>query len=435
MPAIQQVTILGAGTMGLGLAGICANAGCQVLVLDVTPPTAERLATLTAGKSPVITDATRLASITVGAFATDLAKISNSDWICEAVVEDVQIKRQLFEQIEPHRRAGSMITTNTSGIPLHTLYAQMPPRFQHDIAVTHFFNPVHVMPLVELVAGEHTRPEVLPQLAAFFSAMGKGVVYAKDTVNFIGNRIGCLWLNVGLHLAESAMVEHGLSVEEVDALLGAPLGLPPTGLLGLVDLIGMDVLYKVNRNLQAHLPPRDLGRAYLDFPPRVQAMYARGQFGRKSGGGFYRRQREPDGSAAMAVFDWANDEWRPQRLSAMTEAPTEFTDLFAHASPGGRLVRALMTTTLGYAADLVPQIAADIVNVDRALCWGFAWQRGPFALIDQLGARAFIAQCQAESQPLPKMLQVLDDAGVDSFYREGEYLGVNGEWQPIAAPP
>ena len=167
------------------------------------------------------------------------------------------------------------------------------------------------MKLVELVPGEHTRPETIESLAAFLGGpLGKGVVHAKDTVNFIGNRIGCLWMLAGLHLAERAIREDGLTIETVDALTAAPLGLPPTGLYGLIDLIGLDVMHNVGKNLQANLPPKDAGRRYTAFTANVQRLHDRGQLGRKTGGGFYKLTRHEDGGKSMEVFDLEADAWR-----------------------------------------------------------------------------------------------------------------------------
>ncbi len=435
MTEIKQVAVLGAGVMGSGIAGICANAGCQVLLLDVEQSAAEAAkAKLTAGRSPLIQEPALLDNIRSGSFAADMQSIADCDWICEAVVEDLKIKRQLFTQVEAARANGSIITTNTSGIPLKDIYADMPPRLQQDIAVTHFFNPVQVMKLVELVGGEHTKAETLATLAEFLGArLGKGVVHAKDTVNFIGNRIGCLWMLAGLHLAEKAMREHGLTIESVDALTSAPLGLPPTGLYGLIDLVGLDVMFNVGKNLHANLPPADPGRAFTSFTEHVQRMHDRGQLGRKSGGGFYKLIRHHDGSKSMQVFDFGDDCWRAAQAVELPENERTLCGVFASDSGNGAFVRDLLTTTLCYAAALVPEISNDIVNIDRAMRWGFNWQHGPFEMIDQLGARTFMQSLNQTSAPLPNMLRVLQESGAQSFYRNDgrEYLTLDGRWEKV----
>ena len=435
MTEINKVAVLGAGTMGSGIAGVCANVGCDVLLLDLEQSACdsakERLA---AGRSPVIQDPQALEKIQTGSFDDDLEKLADYDWICEAIVENVDIKRELFEKVEAVRNDGSIITTNTSGIPLRDIYRDMPTRLQQDIAVTHFFNPVHIMKLVELVPGEETKPQVITTLADFLgNTLNKGVVYAKDTVNFIGNRIGCMWMLSGLHIAENAMREDGLNIETVDALMSAPVGLPATGLYGLVDLIGLDVMYNVGKNLEINLPQEDVGRNFVNFTESVQKLYERGQLGRKTGGGFYKLTRHDDGSKSMEVFDLQNDRWRPAEKPVLSDQEDNISKLFTSDSAAGRFVREVMTTTLCYSADLVPEIADDIVNIDRAMRWGFGWKNGPFQLIDELGAQNLGKRLEEDGKSPPKMLKLLLDSGESSFYRnEGkEFFGTDGKWHAV----
>ena len=435
MSKINKVAVLGSGTMGSGIAGVCANAGCEVLLLDMDQSSCDSAKEkLIAGRSPVIQDASILDQIHTGSFENDLAKIADYDWICEVIIENVDIKREMFSKVEALRSDGSIVTSNTSGIPLRDIYQDMPERLQQDIAVTHFFNPVHIMKLVELVPGEHTRPEVINTLADFLgNTLNKGVVYAKDTVNFIGNRIGCMWMLSGLHIAEEAMGDDGLDIETVDALMSAPVGLPATGLYGLVDLIGLDVMYNVGKNLEVNLPQDDAGRQYVALTNSVQKLYDRGQLGRKTGGGFYKLTRHEDGSKSMEIFDLQHDQWRDANTVALGDNEQSLADLFAADSANGRFVRGIMISTLSYTADLVPEIADDIVNIDRAMRWGFGWKNGPFQLMDQLGADTFSKAITEKGLPVPKMLQLLIDKGESSFYRnEGtEFFGTDGEWHAV----
>jgi len=433
MNQIKKVAVLGAGTMGAGIAGICADADCQVLLLDLDRSSCEAAKSkLVRGRSPVIRDEALLDNIRTGSFEDDLAKLAEYDWICEAVVENLEIKRAVFSQVESVRKEGSIFSTNTSGIPLREIERDMPRRLQQDIAVTHFFNPVHVMKLVELVPGQHTRPEVIEILAKFLGeTLDKGVVHAKDTVNFIGNRIGCFWMLAGLQLAEKAISEDGLTIETVDALMSSPIGLPATGLYGLIDLIGLDVMYNVAKNLETNLPERDYGRQFLSFPDSIQKLHDRGQLGRKTGGGFYQLTRTDDGSKIMKVFDVKSEKWRPAEPVTLPENEQSLTGLFNADSANAGFVRELIFTTLYYAADLVPDIADDLVNVDRAMKWGFGWQNGPFEMIEQIGAQTLTELVRRRAIPLPGMLRVLLSAGESSFYRRDgkEYLSVQGNWQ------
>ncbi len=432
MTEIKKVAVLGSGTMGCGIAGVCANAGYEVLMLDMDQAAcAQAKQRLVAGRSPVVQDEAMLDHIQIGSFDQDLAKVADYDWICEAIIENVDIKRELFSKVERLRSDGSIITTNTSGIPLRAIYANMPDRLKRDIAVTHFFNPVHIMKLVELVPGEETRPEVIDTLATFLGqTLNKGVVYAKDTVNFIGNRIGCFWMLSALQLAEKAIAEEGLTIETVDALMSAPVGFPPTGLYGLVDLIGLDVMYNVGKNLEVNLPENDAGRQFISFTPSIQNLYDRGQLGRKSGGGFYKLIRNDDGSKTMQVFDTDAGQWRLSQAVTLPESEQTLRGLFDSDSVNGRLVRTIMSTTLCYAADLIPEISNDIVNVDRAMRWGFGWKKGPFEMIDLLGAETLIALLNEQNKALPHMLKVLVEANESTFYRDDgkEHLSITGEW-------
>jgi len=432
--SVNSVAVLGGGTMGTGIAGACAQAGCDVLLLDVSAEAAEKaLDRIVNGRPPAVDDAEAAARITLGTLDDDLDKIAGYDWICEAVIEDLATKRALFERLEPLRRAGSVVSTNTSGIPLRDITAGLPERLRRDIVVTHFFNPVKVMRLMELVPDTDTTGDVVTALGAFCGErLGKGVVYAKDTVNFIGNRIGCFWMLKGLHDANVARGE-GLSMETVDALMSHPVGLPSTGLYGLIDLIGLDVMDFVGKNLAVNLPADDAGRAYTAFPPAEQAMLERGQLGRKSGGGFYRMLKNEDGSRSKEVFDLDAGDWRPAADAELDAAHGDAASLLFADDAKGRFAWTLMGGTLCYAAGLVPEISDDIVNIDRAMRWGFAWRQGPFELLDAIGPARVVSRLEAEGTPLPKMLAVLRDAGADSFYRNdgAQFLGLNGAYHPV----
>jgi 3-hydroxyacyl-CoA dehydrogenase len=430
---IESVAVLGCGTMGSGIAAASAAAGCRVLMLDISLAAAER------GLQAV--DEADRHLVTVGTF-DDLHLIADFDWICEAIVEDVAIKQRLFAQVEPLRKDGSVVSSNTSGIPLRDIAAGMTHRFQSDVAITHFFNPVRVMRLFELVPGEHTSAEVIEAFATFGAQrLGKGIVHAKDTVNFIGNRIGCFFMLSGLHLAKP-FLQAGMTQETINATLGKPVGLPPTGLYGLIDLIGLDVMDLVGKNLAINLPEHDAGHAFTEFPIAEQKMLERGQLGRKARdlGGFGRVQKLDDGSKRAETFDLVAEQWREA-------ADADFSGISPEvlADPGavlfddteaGRLAWQIFGGTLRYAAGLVPEIADDIVNIDNAIRWGFNWMFGPFEFLDHLGPARVIAKIRAEGAALPAMLQVLEDSGSSTFYRANaedkrEYLGRDGSWNLV----
>lgn len=428
---IKSVAVLGAGTMGTGIAGLAAEKDCKVLLLDVSMQAAEKaLDKIVNGRPPAIDTPGKEANITLGTLADDLEKIADYDWICEAVIEDLETKRSLFKRFEPLRKDGSVVSTNTSGIPLRDITAGMPERLLKDVAVTHFFNPVKIMKLCELVPGEKTDADVIDAFRAFLGGdMNKGVVNAKDTVNFIGNRIGCFWMLRGLHAASDARAA-GLSQERIDALMSAPMGLPPTGLYGLIDLIGLDIMDFVGKNLAINLPKGDMGEAFTHFPKAEQAMLERGQLGRKSGGGFYKLSKLDDGSRKKETFDLSTGAWRDALdVSVDVNADVMFDD-----SADGKFCWDIMGTTLAYTASLIGAISDDIVNVDRAMRWGFAWGKGPFELLDAVGPKRFLDTCRAQGFA-PEMLTVLESAGAETFYTDSgtKFLGLDGKYHPVPA--
>jgi len=411
--------------MGSGIAAASAAAGCSVLLLDVSKEAAE------AALEHVDENAKHL--VTTGTVDADLNAVSDYDWVCEAVVEDLEIKRELFARLEPIRKDGSVISSNTSGIPLSQISAGMSPRFRADVAITHFFNPVKVMRLFELVPGEDTDDDVIAAFAEFGAdRLGKGVVHAKDTVNFIGNRIGCFFMLSGLHLAKPFLLE-GMNQETVDAILAAPVGLPPTGLYGLIDLIGLDVMELVGENLAVNLPEEDAGRAYTGFPLVEQNMHDRGQLGRKAGGGFFRQLKLDDGSRRKETFDLLDETWRDAEEAILEGVSKELGEVIFQDSPAGKLAWQIFGGTLRYAADLVPEIADDVVNIDNAIRWGFNWVHGPFEMLDHLNPRRVIERIRAEGDQPPSMLEVLEKEGASSFYRNQgtEFLGFDGQYHSV----
>lgn len=408
--------------MGSGIAAVSAAAGCPVLMLDLTKEAAQ------AGADRVEEEHRQL--ITVGTFEDDLDKLADVDWIVEVIVEDLAIKRQLFEKVEAVRSDGSIVTSNTSGIPLRDISQGMGDRFAADVAITHFFNPVQVMKLFELVPGQETDPEVVQALAAFAAdRLGKGVVYAKDTPNFIGNRVGCYLMLSGLHKAKPFLAD-GMTQETIDAVLGHPVGLPPTGLYGLLDLIGLDVMDLVGKNLAANLAEGDPGLACAAFPEAEQKMLERGQLGRKSGGGFTKVNKLEDGSREKLIFDLTAEDWRDAQAPDLDGVPGDLGEVMFTESRQGELAWDVFGGGLRYAADLVPEISDDIVNIDRAMRWGFNWALGPFELLDTIGTARVIEKIRADGAELPAMFAVLEQAGSDTFYRAdgNEFLGFDGQW-------
>ena len=422
---INSIAVLGAGTMGAGIAALAADKDCKVLLLDISDEAAQKgKDSMISERNPMLSDPTKINNVETGTFENDFELIKNYDWICEVVVEKLDIKRQIFEKIEKYRKEGSIVSSNTSGIPLRDITDNMPDRLLEDVCITHFFNPVKVMKLCELIPGKKTKPEILNSLSIFLQdIMNKGVVNAKDTVNFIGNRIGCFLILKGLHQGKKAR-EAGIMQEEIDGLMSRPIGLPPTGLYGLVDLIGLDVMYSVGKNLAINLPENDQGLKYVNLPTEEQNMYDNGQLGRKSGGGFYRVQKLDNGEKKKEVFDLSNLEWRDfKKISIEGDLSLMLED-----TEQGNYLWHVMGSTLAYAADLIPEIADDILNIDRAMRWGFAWSKGPFEMLDAIGPNNFINKCKNNNINIPKMLKLLAESGNNSFYKDGKYFSKEGNY-------
>lgn len=434
MAEIRKVAVLGAGLMGSQIAAHVANAGVPVLLLDVEAPKAalDRLAK--ADPAPFMhPSAARL--ITVGAFATDLGGLAEVDWIIEAVIENVDIKRELYAKVDAARKPGSIVSSNTSTIPLATLLAGMSEAFVADFLVTHFFNPPRYMRLLEVVAGPATRAAALDSVVDFADTrLGKGVVLCHDRPGFIANRVGTYWLQCAI----SEAMARGLMIEEVDAVLSRPIGVPKTGVFGLVDLVGIDLIPLVGRSLAERLAPEDDYLRIHAESPLIADMIARGYTGRKGKGGFY-RLNQTGGEKVKEAIDLATGEYRTAikpSLDAVTAAGRDLRALFQHPDRIGAYARAVLAQTLGYAAALVPEIADDVTAVDEAMRLGYNWTQGPFELIDRIGADVLADALVEMGRPVPRLLDI---ARGRKFYRvEGarlEYLTVTGDYAPVTRRP
>jgi len=373
--------------------------------------------------------------VTTGNLDDDLALVADCDWIIEAVIERLDVKRDLYAKLDAVRKPGSVVSSNTSTIPLGDLVAPLPESFRRDFMITHFFNPPRFMRLLEVVDGADTRREASRAVRTFCDrALGKGVVECKDTPGFIGNRIGVYWLQCAVCEAFRA----GVSVEEADALIGRPAGIPKTGVFGLVDLVGLDLMPHILASMGATLPADDAFREYFETPPLVAKMIADGYTGRKGKGGFYRLRR--DGARRVKeALDLASGEYREARkpeLPALEAAKDG--GLKALLSGDGRDARYAWTVigkTLAYAASLVPEIADDVVAVDDAMKLGYGWRKGPFELIDELGAAWLAERLAAQGLAVPALLRT---AGERRFYRVEagrlEFLDTAGSYRPVTRP-
>ncbi len=455
-PTIAKVGVLGAGVMGAGIAAHVANAGVPVVLLDIVPEGAADRSVIArtaieklekAKPAPLMTKRNaRL--ITPGNLEDDLELLADCDWIVEAVIERPDIKQQVYRKVDGVRKAGSIVSSNTSTIPLAKLTDGLGEAFARDFLVTHFFNPPRYMRLLEVVAGKETRPEAVETIRAFADhRLGKSVVDCKDTPGFIANRIGTFWI-------ETAMLEAmdlGLTVEEADAVAGKPMGFPKTGIFGLMDLVGIDLGPHIAASLLATLPEDDPYRDVHREVPLVQKMIETGYTGRKGKGGFYTIDKSSGKKVKLAI-DLETGEYRPATKPRMKSVGASrkakkaglrpLRVLLEHEDKGGRYAWRMLSRVLAYAASLVPAISDSIVGVDEALRTGYGWQRGPFELIDEMGAAWFAEKLSAEGRDVPELLKKVAATDDGTFYRvhEGvlEYFDLEGDldgtYKPVPRP-
>jgi 3-hydroxyacyl-CoA dehydrogenase len=409
---IRKVAVIGAGVMGAGIAAHVSNAGLPVLLLDIVPEGANdrdiiaQTAVLKLLKTEpgAFMRKENAQLLTTSNIEDHLDLLNDADWIVEAVVERLDVKQTLYKKIDAFRKPGAIISSNTSTIPLSHLTKGLSENFTRDFLITHFFNPPRYMRLLEIVVGARTRPEAVKVIRTFADqALGKGVVECKDTPGFIANRIGTYWLQCSVLEA----MEGGLSVEEADAVVGKPMGIPKTGVFGLLDLVGLDLMPNIIESLRATLPLKDAFHGISRVPELVKKMIAEGYTGRKAKGGFY-RLNTTDGQKVKEAIDLTTGEYhpatKPELESVALGNKGGLCALVEYPDKGGRYAWRVLARTLSYAASLVPEIADDIVALDQAMKLGYNWKYGPFELIDQLGAGWFAEKLAANGLPVPALL-------------------------------
>ncbi len=438
---INKAAVIGAGTMGLGIAGQLANAGVEVTLLDIPASgdnrnaIAERaLERLLDENQPGLLHRDFVKRIRIGNIEDDMALLADVDWIAEAIVERLDLKKALYRQIDAVRKPGSIVSSNTSTIPISLLVEGMPESFQAEFAITHFFNPVRYMRLLELVRGTHTRQQVIAALEAFCDRrLGKGIVVCNDTPGFLGNRVGVFAIQTALHAA----LQMGLSPEEADSIFGRPMGIPKTGVFGLYDLIGIDLMSDVAKSLESILPPEDAFHAVAAELPVMQRMIAEGYIGNKgTRGGFYRAANVANGIGRKTLdFDTFSyrdhDATRPQ-AAVDAELAGDFTLLLQGDDRYAAYAWRVLSETLCYAAELVPDVNESLVAVDDAMKLGYNWIQGPHEMLDAIGVDNLIARLEQDGRPVPEFIRT---AAGQSFYRVHagrlQYLLADGSYEDL----
>lgn len=468
--SIERVVVLGAGTMGAAIAGHCANAGLPVYLLDIAPTSLTtdeearglsltdarvRNHIVTAGYDRMVKarpanlfSAATAGLITTGNFEDNFDWVSEGDWILEAIIERLDVKRALMSRIETVRKPASIVSSNTSGIPLGQIAADLGESFRQHFLGTHFFNPPRYLKLLEIIPTADTDAGVVARMRHFGEkVLGKGTVICKDTPNFIGNRIGTF---SGMYTAQFA-IDQGYTVEEVDALTGPLIGRPKTATYRLSDLAGLDIMVGVADNLYQAVPD-DESREQFKTPELMRRMVQEGKLGNKTNAGFYKRVDLPGGRRDFQALDLTTFEYRSaaepsipllEEANKLRELGERLRFILRRADDGDRyalLVDEAIVPTLGYAARRVPEISDSIVAVDDAMRWGFAHELGPFETWDALGVADTVARMERRDIGVPAWVNAMLSAGNHSFYRDGPqgreaYSPLSQRYEAVARDP
>jgi 3-hydroxyacyl-CoA dehydrogenase len=449
---IEKAAVLGAGTMGSRIAAHFANAGLPCVLLDMVPlePGADRNRIVRAGleaakkaRPAAFFTASLAEKVTIGNFEDDLARCAEADWIIEAVAENLEIKRKLLARVAQFHKPGAIVTTNTSGLPVRLIAEGMSEEFQQHWAGTHFFNPPRYLKLVEVIPGPRTSADVIETLDEFCDRrLGKGVVVAKDTPNFIANRIGTFSMLNVLRL----MTTLGMTVEEVDACTGPAVGQPKSATFRTADIVGLDVLLRVVKNIYENVP-NDEAREIYKVPAFLEEMARRGWLGDKTGQGFYKKTKG-EGDKEILTLDLNTMEYRPRQKAkfASLEAGKAIEDMrerlraligpVLEGQKGDKAQQFLwgaLSEMCLYAARRVPEISDHLEDVDRAMRWGFGWEMGPFEQMDALGVKAFATQVQKDGRALPPIVEKILASGRKGFYESEKGKTTVFDWKSGAA--
>jgi 3-hydroxyacyl-CoA dehydrogenase len=464
---IGKAAVLGAGTMGATIAAHLANAGVPTLLLDIAPRelTPDEEAKGLTLDSPQVKNRIAKAGydglnkarpaaymlgdnaklISVGNFADDMAKLKECDLVIEAVVENLDIKHKIFAEVEKNRKAGAVIASNTSGIPIKSIAEPFSDDFKSHFLGIHFFNPPRYMKLVEIIPTEWTRGEIACNVAGFLDKrLGKGVVPAKDRPNFIANRIGVFGMMATIH----EMIEMGFTPTEVDQMTGKAIGHAGSATFRTSDLVGLDVTAHVTTNLYPAVPD-DEDREVFQLPEMIKTLLDKKLLGDKTKGGFYKKSKNAEGKTEILELDLNTLEYKPQQKTKFPshDAAKQIEEITPRVKKlvGGddRVGEFLWKTTSRvsrYAANRVPEIADTIVEIDNAIKWGFGWEIGVFEAWDAIGVRESVERMNKEGQAVPANVQKMLDAGAETFYKNDKgvksyYDLVAGEYKPMPERP
>ncbi len=432
---IEKVAVLGAGVMGAQIAGHLANAGIPSYLFDINDELAKNgVDSLTSLKPAPLYKPKNAELVTPCTYDNDIEKIAEVDWVLEAVVERLDIKEQVYNNLLPHLKDTAILTSNTSGIPLTDLTSSLPDDVKQRFMITHFFNPPRYMQLLELVRGEQTSDETYKTMVEFGeSVLGKGIVHAKDTPNFIGNRIGVYGMMATMNLA----IKQGFTIEEIDKLTGTISGRPKSATFRTADVVGLDTMRHVSKTTYEKALD-DEERDMFIIPDILNQLIDSGRLGQKTKAGFYKKNED----RSIHSVDFKTGEYTPQEkvrfdcfriAKDRQKLPDKLKALCYGDDRGSKYFWEITAKTLIYSANRIPEISDDIVNIDNAMKWGFGWEKGPFESWDAIGVQKSVDRMKTEGKKVPSWILEMLESGRDTFYTTE-----NGEqtyWCPIEKHP
>ena len=439
---IKKAAVLGAGAMGSAIAAHLANVGIPSFLLDIVPTEmteAEKKRGLTSGHPEVrnrfaflgkkkVLESTPAALylkedaelLTLGNFEDHLSWVTEADWIIEAIIEDLNAKRNLFRKLIPFLKEGTVVSTNTSGISIQKMCEGFSRDFEERFLGTHFFNPPRYMKLLEIIPAKSTSRAVVEKMAEIGEkSLGKGVIFAKDTMNFIANRIGSFSMAVTIR----TMMEEGYRIEEVDQITGPAMGRPKLATFKLADLVGLDIVAHVSKNLYESLPVGK-EKEYFISSSFIQQMIKNQWLGQKTKQGFYKKIKGEGGEETL-VLDYGKLDYRPQEKvnfpsvemgKNIEDVRERIKALVLSPDRGGQFAWKILKKTLLYSVEKIPEISDDVVNIDRGMRWGYNWDLGPFEQWDAIGLKSSVKRMEKEGETIPPLLEQLLSKGSSSFY-------------------
>ena len=410
---IKRVVVIGSGTMGSGIAAHLCNANIPVTLLDLKTEISEKARErIYSSRPPLLLDKLKINNINIGNINDNFGVVKDADWVVEAVVEKIDIKHNLYEKIFKTRKAGSIVSSNTSSIPIKVLSENLSEEDKKDFCITHFFNPVRYMGLLEIVKNENNDLEKINFLKDFCETLlGKGVIVCNDTPGFLGNRVGVYAMQVAMTEA----FKMKLSIEEADAVFGRPMGIPKTGIFGLYDLIGIDLMADVLKSFIKELPEIDKFHKVAKEVPLVTKLIETGYTGRKGKGGFYRVNKE-SGKKVLEALNLETGEYASSKKINIKSDKIDLKNLINRKDKYGNYAWSVISEIIKYASSLVPNVTKEFNDIDEAMRLGFNWAKGPFEMLEEIGVKNFFEK--VDSFENNEFLEKLSKSKNENFYGE-----------------